>query len=109
MMGAQSVSELRPHSDIGRKETTIFRVPIGRLGLLSRVMVSLACGFITFFVAFVLAILGVAIYDSVKGISIANLNIAYLYIAAPAGIAVLLASFIYLVGAWVRGKFHSAH
>jgi hypothetical protein len=108
MIGAQDVSELSPASDMGRKETTVFRVPIGRLGLLSRLMVSIACGFITFFLAFVLAILGVAIYDSVKGISIENLNIAYVYIAAPVGAVVLLASLIYLVGAWVRGKFQNA-
>ncbi len=91
-----------------RKEATIFGVPIGKLGLLSRIMMSAACGFIAFFVAFVLAIIGVSIYDSVKEISLANLNIAYLYIAAPVGILALLASLTYLIGGWARRKFSSA-
>lgn len=109
MISAQNVSDMHSTRGPAGKETTIFRVPIGRLGFFTRVMISGACGFITFFVAFVLAIIGVSIYDSVNGISLTNLNIAYLYIAAPIGILALLVSLIYLIGGWARGKFSGAH
>ncbi len=109
MTSAQNVSNMNSASGVAGKETTIFHVPIGRLGFFTRVMISGACGFIVFFVAFVLAIVGVSIYDSVHGISLANLNIAYLYIAAPIGILALLASLTYLIGGWARIKFSGAH
>ena len=109
MTSAQNVSNMNSASGTAGKETTIFRVPIGRLGFFTRVMISGACGFIVFFVAFVLAIIGVSIYDSVNGISMANLNIAYLYIAAPVGILTLVASLTYLIGGWARSKFSGAH
>lgn len=86
------------------KETIIFGVPIGKLGLISRVMIGGACGFISFFVTFVLAIIGVSIYDSVTGTSMANLNVAYLYIAAPVGIFMMVVALTYLIAGWVRRK-----
>ncbi len=108
MISAQNVSG-GPSSRVAeQKETTIFSIPIGRLGLFSRVMMSGACGFIVFFVTFVLAIIGVAIHDSVTGTSLTNLNIAYLYFAAPVGIVAMLASLTYLVGAWARRKLSNA-
>ncbi len=90
-----------------RNETTIFSIPIGKLGLFSRILMGGACGFIVFFVTFFLAIIGVAIYDAVHGTSLTNLNIAYLYIAAPVGIFAMLASLAYLIGAWARRKISS--
>lgn len=108
MIPAQDVAHMTTTAVTERKETTIFNVPIGRLGLLSRVMIGGACGFIAFFVAFILAIIGVSIYDSATRTSLTNLNIAYLYIAAPVGILVALASLTYLVSGWARSKFSSA-
>ena len=93
---------------MARKDATVCGVPIGRLGFLNRAMISVACAFIAFFVTFVLAIIGVSVYDSVKGISLANLNIAYLYFAGPVGVLALLASLTYLMGGWVRSKFSGA-
>lgn len=108
MSSAQNISSMNSAALPQQKEATVFGVPIGRLGLLTRIMMSAACGFIVFFIAFVLAIIGVSIYDSAKGISLANLNIAYLYIAAPIGILTLLASLTYLVTSWARQKFSRA-
>lgn len=88
----------------GVRETTIFGVPIGRLGFLSRVLISGACGFIVFLGTFFLAILGVSIFDESTGRSIQNLNIAYLYFAAPAGILALVGSFAYLMILLARRK-----
>ncbi|MEO6829101.1 MAG: hypothetical protein ABI164_04775 [Acidobacteriaceae bacterium] len=105
MVSTQNV--LRPGSarTMEPKETTIFGVPIGRMGLLSRVAMSVACGLFLFFVTFVLAIIGVSIYDSVNGISLTNLNITYLYIAAPVGVVALLVALTYLVSGWAKRKF----
>ena len=107
MISAQNASEVRPPLMAGPKETTIFSIPIGRLGLISRLMMGGACGFIVFFVTFVFAIIGVAIYDSSTGASLANLNVAYLYIAAPVGIFAMVASLTYLISGWVRRKISS--
>lgn len=108
MMSVQNISGMAAANVAHQKETTIFGVPIGKLGLLSRVMMGGACGFIVFFIAFVLAIVGVSIYDSVVGISITNLNIAYLYIAAPIGILAMLVSLTYLIIGWARQKISGA-
>ncbi len=89
------------------RETMIFGVPIGKLGLLSRMMIGGACGFIAFFATFFLAIVGVMIYDKATGTSMLNLDIAYKEIAAPVGILVMLGSLIYLIGAWARRKASS--
>ena len=107
MTSAENISG-RNSAVVARKDPTVCGVPIGRLGFLSRVMISAACAFIAFFVTFVLAIIGISIYDSVKGTSLANLNIAYLYFAGPVGVLVLLASLTYLMGGWARRKFSGA-
>ena len=108
MTSAQNISESNAAGAPGRGETTVFGLPIGRLGLIARMMMTGACAFIAFFIAFVLGIVGVSIYDAVKGISITNLNDAYLYIAAPVGIAAFGACAIYLIGGWARAKFSGA-
>lgn len=104
MMLPQQVSNPSPRAIAEPQETTFFRIPIGKLGLLTRLMIAGACGFIAFFVTFFLAIVGVMIYDKSTGTSLLNLDIAYKEIAAPVGILVMLASLIYLVGAWARRK-----
>ncbi len=108
MISAQNASSGLSSGIAGRNETTIFSIPIGKLGLFSRLAMGGACGFLAFFATFFLAIIGVAIYDTATGRSLANLNIAYLYIAAPVGILAMLASLTYLIGAWARRKFSSA-
>lgn len=85
-------------------DATVMGIPIGRLGLLPRVLMSGACGFIAFFIAFLFGIIGFVIYDSATGRSMANLNRAYIDVGAPAGILVLLASLLFLLGGWVRQK-----
>jgi hypothetical protein len=92
-------------SGAGRQsDTTIFGVPIGRLGLIASILMGAASGMIVFFVTFVLAIVGVAIYDSATGRSLQNLNISYLYIAAPIGVLALLVTMGYLLTKWARRK-----
>lgn len=107
MMNAQNLSAATSSSQ-GPGGATIFKIPIGRLGLIARVMMGGACGFIAFFVTFFFAIIGVAIYDSATARSLENLNISYLYIAAPVGVLALLASLAYLLTSWVRRKIAGA-
>ncbi len=104
MISVQNASSGFASDVTGQKETRIFSIPIGRLGFISRLMIGGACGFLAFLVTFFFAIIGVAIYDSANGISLANLNVAYLYIAAPVGILVMAASLTYLITGWVRRK-----
>lgn len=92
-----------PHS-IPAEETTFFKIPIGRLGLLASVLIGGATGFIGFLLTFFLAIIGVVIYDSATGKSMLNLDISYRYIAAPVGILVMFVSLTYLIGVWARRK-----
>lgn len=104
---AQNVSGIPPAAIAEPKETIVFGIPIGRLGLISRLLIGGACGFIAFLVTFFLAIIGVIIYDKATGTSLLNLDIAYKEIAAPVGILVMVGSLIYLIGAWARRKFSS--
>lgn len=89
---------------IDPREVTVFRIPIGRLGLLTSILMGGATGFIVFFITFFLAIIGVTIYDAATGTSMFNLNISYRYIAAPVGILAMVVSIGYLVTLWARRK-----
>lgn len=108
MMSAHNLaSDLSPDPSSGAreaKEVTVFRIPIGRLGLIASVLIGVACGFIAFFITFFLAIIGVSIYDTATGTSMLNLTISYRYIAAPVGILVMFACLTYLITLWVRRK-----
>ena len=94
----------QPASEPGKKEVTIFKIPIGRLGFLSSILMGGACGFIVFFATFFLSIIGVAIYDAATGTSMLNLDISYRYIAAPVGLLAMAISLSYLLTVWVRRK-----
>ena len=94
--------------DAGKNEVSIFKIPIGKLGLLSSLLMGGACGFIVFFVTFFLAIVGVTIYDAATNTSMLNLNISYLYIAAPVGLLAMAISLAYLLTVWVRRKMSGA-
>lgn len=89
---------------IQAKETTLFKIPIGRLGLLASLLMGGASGFIAFLLTFFIAIIGVVIYDSATGKSMLNLDISYRYIAAPVGILVMIVSLTYLISVWARRK-----
>jgi TRAP-type C4-dicarboxylate transport system permease small subunit len=85
-------------------DVTIFKIPIGKLGLLSSLLMGGACGFIVFFVTFFLAIVGMMIYDAATNTSMLNLDISYRYIAAPVGLVAMVISLTYLLTVWLRRK-----
>lgn len=107
MTNAQNVAADAPH-DLEKNEVTIFKIPIGRLGLLSSLLMGGACGFIVFFVTFFLAIVGMMIYDAATKTSMLNLDISYRYIAAPVGLLAMAISLAYLLTVWVRRKMSGA-
>ena len=82
----------------------MFKIPIGRLGLIASLLMGGASGFIAFLLTFFLAIIGMVIYDSAAGKSMLNLDISYRYIAAPVGILVMAISLSYLIAVWARRK-----
>lgn len=94
--------------DPGTKEVTIFKIPIGKLGFLSSLLMGGACGFIVFFATFFLAIVGMMIYDAATATSMLNLDISYRYIAAPVGLLAMAISLFYLLTVWVRRKISGA-
>jgi hypothetical protein len=107
MTNAQNIAA-DSSQDTGGNEVTIFRVPIGRLGLLSILLMGGACGFIVFFVTFFLAIVGMTIYDAATNTSMLNLDITYRYIAAPVGLLAMAISLAYLLTVWARRKMSGA-
>ena len=104
-MNAQNISAAAASHGPGTKDVTIFKIPIGKLGLVGSLLAGGACGFLSFFVTFFLAIIGITIYDSATGTSMLNLTISYRYIAAPVGILVMVVALTYLLSVWARGKF----
>lgn len=89
-------------------EVTIFKIPIGKLGLLSSLLMGGACGFIVFFVTFFLSIVGMMIYDAATHTSMVNLDISYRFIAAPVGLVAMAISLSYLLTVWLRRKLSGA-
>lgn len=108
MTNVEDFSMRRGFSAQSATGETVFRIPIGKLGLFQRVLVGGACGFVVFFIAFFFSIVGVVIFDSATGRSIQNLNVSYLYIAAPLGVLAILVCEGYLIASWARQKLRSA-
>lgn len=107
MTDVQNIAARAPHHP-GNNDATIFKIPIGKLGLLSSLLMGGACGFIVFFVTFFLAIIGMTIYDAATHTSMLNLDISYRYIAAPVGLLAVAISVTYLLTVWVRRKISGA-
>ncbi len=107
MTNVQNIAARAPHHP-GNNDATIFKIPIGKLGLLSSLLMGGACGFIVFFVTFFLAIIGMTIYDAATHTSMLNLDISYRYIAAPVGLLAVAISVTYLLTVWVRRKISGA-
>lgn len=105
MIQAQKLSTNHASPGGEAKDATIFGIPVGRLGLLSCMVLGVATGLLAFVIALFFAIVGVTIYDAASGTSMANLTITYRDIAAPAGVLVMLVSLVYLFTIWVRHKF----
>ncbi|MGC1873197.1 MAG: hypothetical protein WA700_19740 [Acidobacteriaceae bacterium] len=107
MTNVQNIAARAPHSP-AKNDATIFKIPIGKLGFLSSLLMGGACGFIVFFVTFFLSIIGMVIYDAATHTSMLNLDISYRYIAAPVGLLAIAISVTYLLTLWIRRKMSDA-
>ena len=81
----------------------IFGIPAGDFGLFASTLIAVALGFITFFGVTFLSIFGLMIYNG-AGRHHVTLDVSYKYIGLPAGIAVLVVSYLLLLGIWVRRR-----
>ncbi|HEX4021654.1 MAG TPA: hypothetical protein VHX63_10945 [Acidobacteriaceae bacterium] len=101
MTSAQDTSGVPPTGD---QDAKLFGIPLGRFGLFSSLLLSVAAGFMAFFFTTFFAIFGVVIYDSFYHLSMQNLSISYKFISAPIGVMAMLFSLAYLLSIWVRRK-----
>ena len=83
--------------------TRIFGMRAGDFGLFASTLIAVALGFITFFGVTFLSIFGLLIYNGV-GHHHVTLDTSYKMIALPVGIAMLVISYVVLLGIWLRRK-----
>jgi hypothetical protein len=95
---SRSAFPVNPHT------TRIFGVPVGDFGLFASTLIAVALGFITFFAVTFLSIFGLLIYNA-GGHHHVTLDTGYKFLALPAGIFVLIISYIVLLGIWLRRRF----
>lgn len=92
-------SEPAPRSD----GPHLFGAPIGDFGLGASLLISGALGFIAFFATTFVSIFGLMIYNGATGHHI-TLDTSYKLIALPAGVVVLVGSFLVMMALWLRRK-----
>jgi hypothetical protein len=78
-------------------------IPLGGFGLFASLLMAFSLGFAAFFATCFVAIMGILVYNSIGHHNV-NFADSYRYIALPAGLAVLAASLVVLVGLWLRRK-----
>ena len=83
-------------------------IPLGDFGLFSALLLSLASGFLTFFATCFLAIVGLLVWN-VSTHQAINYADSYRYVAAPAGLLVLVVAVFFFTGTWLRRKFAGVH
>lgn len=82
----------------------VFGLPLGDLGLFATLLMALAFGFLVFFAACFLGIVGLSFWN-LAGHHAVNMADSYRYFALPAGLAALILAMIVLLSFWVRHRF----
>jgi hypothetical protein len=80
---------------------TLFGIPLGDLGWFSSLVVGLALGFLAFFAATFVGIIGILFYNSATHHAV-NYALSYREGGLTAGIVVLLAAWGFLGRQWLR-------
>jgi hypothetical protein len=83
-------------------------IPLGDFGLFSALLLALASGFLAFFGTCFLAIVGLLCWNLI-GHNHVDYADSYLYIAFPAGLAVLAIGLVFFITVWLRRKFSRTH
>jgi hypothetical protein len=81
----------------------VLGIPLGELGLFSSLLMATAFGFLVFFVACFVSIVGLLFYNQ-SGHHAVNMADSYRYVAFPAGLAALGLALVVLLGLWLRRK-----
>jgi hypothetical protein len=79
-------------------------LPLGDFGFFSSLLLALASGFFTFFATMFLSIFGLLFWNAL-GHHHVNYADSYLYVALPAGAAVLAIGLFFFTGVSLRRKF----
>jgi hypothetical protein len=81
----------------------LFGIPLGELGLFSSLLIGTATGFMAFFAATFLGIVGILVYNTATH---AAVDFAYSYrrVGLPVGIVALVLSLGYLGTLWIKRK-----
>jgi hypothetical protein len=80
---------------------TLFGVPLGKLGLFASLLIGLATGFVAFFAATFLGIIGLLVYNSTTHHAV-DYALSYRWGGLPVGIVALVAAWGYLGTLLVR-------
>jgi hypothetical protein len=86
-----------------RKGGTFLGFPLGGFGVLTTLLLILATGFFTFFLATCLAIFALLGWNVVGGHAV-NYAYTYLYVGLPAGLLALVTAAVVFAVLWVRAK-----
>lgn len=84
------------------RTTRIFGIPAGDFGFFASTLIAVALGFIAFFGVTFLSIFGLLFYNG-AGHHV-SLDTSYKLIGLPAGILVLLVSYVVLLSIWLRRR-----
>ena len=79
-------------------------IPFGEFGFFSALLLALASGFLTFFATCFLAIIALLFWNTLSHSAI-NYADSYRYVAAPAGLLVLVLALFFFTCTWLRRKF----
>jgi hypothetical protein len=81
-----------------------FGLPIGDFGLFASVLISLASGFLAFFLTTFVGIVSILFYNTIGHHSV-DFSLSYKVFALPVGLAVLAVALAVLGTLWLRRKF----
>jgi len=95
-LGAERMAEARRGSLLG--------IPLGNLGWFQSLLLGTAAGFTAFFASCFAAIITLLVLNTTEHRNL-NYDISYRRIGFPTGVAILIASYIYLGVLWLRRKF----
>jgi hypothetical protein len=78
-------------------------IPLGDFGFFSTILLALVSGFLAFWATCFVAIVSLLVWNAALHHHIDYAD-SYRYIALPTGLAVMAASFVFLVAVWLRRK-----
>ena len=90
------------------RPATLLGIPLGDFGFLGCVLLSLVSGFLAFFASCFLAIVSLLFWNAIAHHPVSYAD-SYRYVALPVGVAVLVTSFFFFTGTWIRRRLTGAH